>query len=96
MTHEALAKAAKLLRLAQSSNPHEASLAAAKAQDIMDRFKLSGADIQLDGSKPAENVMHCPQDPRAGDGPRHVHPKNQPQNPKSEAEMTCTRQNDAL
>jgi hypothetical protein len=69
MTHaEALAKAAKLLRLAKSSNPHEAALAAAKAQDIMDRFKLSGADITLDSSAPAEKVMHCPQDPLDRDG----------------------------
>ena len=69
MTHnEALAKAAKLLRLAQSANPHEAALAAAKAQDIMDRFKLSGADIALDGSAPVENVIHCPQDPLDTDG----------------------------
>lgn len=42
MTHsEALEKAAKLLRLATSNNPHEAALAATRAQEIMDRFKLS-------------------------------------------------------
>lgn len=42
MTHEeAVSKAAKLLRLATSDNPNEAALAAAKAQEIIDRFKLN-------------------------------------------------------
>jgi hypothetical protein len=38
--HEATMKAAKLLRLANSSNQHEAALAAARAQEIIDRYKL--------------------------------------------------------
>lgn len=43
MTHaEAVSKALRLLRLAQSDNPHEAALAAAKAQEIIDRYKLTG------------------------------------------------------
>lgn len=43
MTHdEAVSKAVRLLRLAQSDNPHEAALAAAKAQEIIDRYKLTG------------------------------------------------------
>lgn len=69
MTHEqALAKVAKLLRLAQSDNPHEAALASSRAQEIMDRFKLSGGDINLDGpQKPREEVRHFP-DPLDIDG----------------------------
>lgn len=51
---EAAAKVAKLLRLAQSDNPHEAALAAARAQEIMDRYKLTGAALDLEG-KPAED-----------------------------------------
>lgn len=39
--NEAIEKAAKLLRLATSSNPHEAALAAARAQEIIDRYKLN-------------------------------------------------------
>lgn len=70
MTHaEALAKVAKLLRLAKSDNPHEAALASSRAQEIMDRFKLSGGDINLDGdaNKPKETVRHFP-DPLDLDG----------------------------
>lgn len=49
MTHEeAVAKAVKLLKLAQSDNPHEAALAAARAQEIMDRYKLEGLSADLD------------------------------------------------
>lgn len=69
MTHaEALTKAAKLLRLAQSDNPAEAALAMSKAQEIMDRFKLTGADIALDGATPVESVKHFAQDPLDIDG----------------------------
>lgn len=51
MTHEeAIAKVAKLLRLAQSDNPNEAAIAAARAQEIMDRYKLEG--ITADSDKP--------------------------------------------
>ncbi len=66
MTHEqALAKAAKLLRLAQSDNPHEAALAASRAQEIMDRFKLTHDDVKDGGSTPAssEPVRHFAEDP---------------------------------
>ena len=41
----AMEKAAKLLRLAQTDNPHEAALAAARAQDIIDRYRLSAAAV---------------------------------------------------
>lgn len=44
---EALEKAAKLLRLAQSSNPHEAALAASRAQDLMQRFQIDNALAEL-------------------------------------------------
>ena len=46
--HEAIDKAVKLLRLAQSSNPHEAALAASRAQEIMDRHKLEGLSADYD------------------------------------------------
>lgn len=55
MTHEeAVAKVAKLLRLAQSDNPNEAALAAARAQELMDRFKIEGitADFDPNAAKP--------------------------------------------
>lgn len=71
MTHaDALQKVAKLLRLAQSDNPHEAALAASRAQEIMDRFKLTGADIQIDGqpAAPSEPVEHFSHDPLDADG----------------------------
>lgn len=60
MTHtEAIEKAVKLLRLAQSSNPHEAALAASRAQEIMDRHKLEGlsADYDTDKKQPDEPVQ---------------------------------------
>lgn len=66
MTHsEALEKAAKLLRLATSSNPHEAALAATRAQEIMDRFKLSadavnGAGGEIGSDEPIANFGHDP------------------------------------
>lgn len=51
---EALQKAAKLLRLAKSSNPNEAALAASKAQDIIDRFRIEAAALTLDGQTPQQ------------------------------------------
>lgn len=66
MTHsEALNKAAKLLRLAQSTNPHEAALAASRAQEIMDRFKLTGDDLRDSANPVASNepVKHFDDDP---------------------------------
>lgn len=61
MTHEeAISKAVRLLKLAQSDNPHEAALAAAKAQEIIDRYKLGGlsAESELPGSakEPEEEI----------------------------------------
>lgn len=55
MTHaEAVAKAVKFLRLAQSDNVNEAALAAARAQEIIDRYKLVGIDAALDAGTPPE------------------------------------------
>src|SRR5574340_714047 len=55
MTHEeAIAKAVKLLKLAQSDNPNEAALAAARAQEIMDRYKLEGLSADYNSAAPAE------------------------------------------
>jgi hypothetical protein len=51
---EAIQKAAKLLRLAQSDNPNEAGIAAAKAQEILDRYEISRNLLELDGVVRAE------------------------------------------
>lgn len=58
MTYEeALSKAVKCLRLAQSSNPHEAALAAARAQEIIDRYKIETIALDLAGpDKPDEPI----------------------------------------
>jgi len=65
---EALAKAAKLLRLAKSDNPNEAALAASRAQEIIDRWKLDVSGIGVDGAlelgseEPINNFSHDPLD----------------------------------
>ena len=51
---EALRKAISCLKLARSTNPAEAALAAAKAQEIIDRYNLSVGDLQ-NGEGPKEN-----------------------------------------
>ncbi len=43
---EAMQKAIKLLRLATSDNPHEAALAAQRAQEILDRFEITQAMLE--------------------------------------------------
>jgi len=54
MNHaEALEKAKKLLRLAQSDNPNESALAASRAQEIIDRFKIEKFALEFDNDKPA-------------------------------------------
>lgn len=45
---EAIDKALKLLRLAKSSNEHEAALAASKAQEVMDKYKLDISSLEYD------------------------------------------------
>lgn len=60
MNHaEALEKAKKLLRLSQSSNPHEAALAASRAQEIIDRFKIESISLELDD----KNAAQMPDEP---------------------------------
>lgn len=68
MTHaEALSKIAKLLRLATSNNPAESAAAAAKAQEIMERHKLTAGDLSLpvESAEPIENFAHDPIDVKA-------------------------------
>jgi hypothetical protein len=50
---EAIAKATKLIRLSQSSNPHEAALAAQRAQEILTRYEIDRASLSLDGGEAA-------------------------------------------
>lgn len=55
----AMRKAAALLRLAQSDNPHEAALAAARAQEIIDRYKLNLAGLDdAPSAEPAEPIRN--------------------------------------
>lgn len=66
MNHqEAIEKAVKLLRLATSSNPHEAALAASRAQEIIDRFNIEAASLALDGkaSNESEPIRDFGSDP---------------------------------
>lgn len=60
---EAIEKAAKLLRLATSSNPHESALAASRAQEIIDRYKLTDVSADLSGSQPDEPIRDFGADP---------------------------------
>jgi hypothetical protein len=60
----AMRKAAALLRLAQSDNPHEAALAASRAQEIIDRYKLNLAALDSAPSEePAEEISNFKDDP---------------------------------
>jgi hypothetical protein len=60
----AMRKAAALLRLAQSDNPHEAALAASRAQEIIDRYKLNLAALDSTPSEePAEEIRNFKDDP---------------------------------
>jgi hypothetical protein len=67
MTYEeALRKAAACLRLSKSSNQAEAALAAAKAQEIMDKYQISAEVLKLDQPKEAdEPVMDFGAEPAA-------------------------------
>lgn len=61
-------KAAKLLRLANSDNPHEAALAASRAQEIIDRYKLNmdsammGEAGEIESNEPVEDFERDPLD----------------------------------
>lgn len=72
MTYEeAIAKAGKLLRLATSSNPNEAALAAARAQEIIDRYKLGNVTLNYEEQHqaPDEPIKDFADDPlNAGNG----------------------------
>ena len=53
MNHEeALHKVRKLMRLSESPNSHEAALAAARAQEIIERYKIESIALEYDDSKP--------------------------------------------
>lgn len=53
---EAIQKAIKLLRLAKSDNPHEAALAAQRAQEIMDRYEVNQFMLDDDNEEPVEPI----------------------------------------
>jgi len=54
-------KIQKLQKLATSSNPNEAAAAAAKANDLIDKYRLEEADISVDS--PESDPMQCDTDP---------------------------------
>jgi hypothetical protein len=51
-----LDKVRKLLRLSKSSNANEAALAAAKAQELIDRHQLAQAMLTLDDTNPTKGL----------------------------------------
>ncbi len=55
--NEALQKAAKLLRLSKSDNPNEAALAASRAQEIIDRYRIETEMLgyAVNGQQPEAN-----------------------------------------
>lgn len=53
---EALRKVRGLLKLAQSSNPNEAALAASRAQEIMDRHGIEAKALALETHEAAEPI----------------------------------------
>jgi hypothetical protein len=61
MTYEeAIEKVAKLLRLAQSNNANQSALAASRAQEIIDKYRIEAAALELETngtqSKPDEPI----------------------------------------
>lgn len=67
MTNEILEKVRKLLRLSKSSNPHEAALAAQRAQEIIDRYNIEQAMLDAEGAtvateEPIKNFRDDPLD----------------------------------
>ena len=57
---EAMQKAIKLLRLSSSDNPHEAALAAQRAQEILDRYEITHAMLEdpKGSAEPAEQIIN--------------------------------------
>lgn len=73
MTRDAaLERARKLLRLAKSDNANEAALAAARAQEILDRYKLSADALTLDGQPEPEEPIRGFQAPLDGEPDRRL------------------------
>jgi hypothetical protein len=73
MNHEeAMAKAVKLLRLATSTNPNEAALAASRAQEIIDRYKLGALSLDYDGSAAQEPIKDFGFDPLDPESKQHA------------------------
>ncbi len=73
MENEIMRKVAKLLRLAQSDNANEAAQAAARAQELIDRYKLGAVDMDFDlkesaGDMPEEPVQEYEDPLYAGQG----------------------------
>lgn len=72
---EAIQKALKLLKLAESSNAHEAALAAQRAQEILTKYNIEQAiiDGELDGAngkeEPIESFEYDPLEPARGNFP---------------------------
>lgn len=70
--NEAREKVAKLLRLSKSENPNEAALAASRAQEIMDRFKIESMSLEYEqtgaikNDEPINIFEHDPLDPGTG------------------------------
>lgn len=68
MTHDVVDKVRKLLRLSTSSNAHEAALAAAKAQELIDRHQLAQVTLELEtptsvaALEPIQNFHDAPLD----------------------------------
>lgn len=54
---EAMQKAIKLLRLAQSDNAHEAALAASTAQAILDKYELTAGMLDQNNNEPDEEIQ---------------------------------------
>ncbi|RYF48582.1 MAG: DUF2786 domain-containing protein [Cytophagaceae bacterium] len=52
---QAMAKASKLLKLAESSNANEAALAAQRAQEILDRYSIDMASLEASGDGDASD-----------------------------------------
>lgn len=73
MTHqEAIEKAQKLLRLTTSNNPHEAALAASRAQEIMDRYQLGNLALEYEQRAPEEPIKDFGNDPLDPDAKQHA------------------------
>ena len=56
LPEEMRSKIEKLLALTESSNVHEAALAMEKAQELLNRYNLSRADVQPSEQKP--DIVH--------------------------------------